>query len=723
MGAEAANGIGHGSAQPCPRPGPFQLGRWRVDPALNRIACDVESAQLEPKVMDVLVRLAAEPGEVVSKQQLLDAVWNGDFVTESVLSRAIAELRSHLGDDARNPSYIATIAKRGYRLVANASPLSEASVEPVAESSPAPGPASRPRWRARLITASGAVAALAFGIAALGSGQLARRVSHLAPPHEPARLIVLPFDNYGPEDRANFALGVTDEITSQLAMVPRLHVISRTTAVNCGRRFESIRQVAEDLDVDFVLEGSVRWETLPDGSERIRITPQLIRADDDAHVWSASFDRSSSELLAVQSEIGRRVAQQLDLTLPAAASALAASGLDAAAYQAFLDGRAHLYSDEELDYRTAVASLERAVELEPAFVRAWALLSEAYGLLVHFGIDPSPERRARARAALDRATELDPNLPEVHRARGFYLYRCQSDLEGALDELRLANKALPNDSEVMVGIAYIERRRGNWEESLASHRRALELDPWNPSFTWNMGSSLVYLRRYEEAEQTLRRAIAVAPGMRTPHFILATACLLHDGTTERARRVLDEMPGPHDERWAMMSWDLQVFDGNHRAALELVSSSGVDRWGDVPTSLSACLNEHALGRATAAEDSCSTAVRLLQEDLEDHPRDPFVRAMLAEAFALLGDRAGAAHQIQLAREIGLDDAVVAADLAVSLAYAEVLCGDLDGAVDLLEEALRSPARVSVPVLRNSADWAPLHGNPRFRSLLATLQDA
>jgi TolB-like protein/DNA-binding winged helix-turn-helix (wHTH) protein/Flp pilus assembly protein TadD len=721
MGAEAANGIDHGASDPRPGSAPFRIAGWRVDPALNRISRDGESAQIEPKVMDVLVRLAAEPGEVVSKQQLLDSVWNGDFVTESVLSRAIAELRSHLGDDARNPTYIATIAKRGYRLIAETAPLPEASVESVAEPAPEPVPPIRARWRARVITAAVAVTALIVGIAALGSGQLARRVTDFATPSDPPRLIVLPFDNYGPEERTNFALGITDEITSQLAMVPRLSVISRTTAVNYGKRSGTIRQVAEDLDVDYILEGSVRWETRPDGSERIRITPQLIRADDDAHIWSASYDRSSSELIAVQTEIGRRVAEQLNVTLPEAAGALAAAGLDTAAFQAFLDGRAHLYSDEELDYRTAIASLERAVELEPGFTRAWALLSEANGLLVHFGFDPSQERRERARQAVDRALELDPDLPELHRARGFYLYRCQGDLENSLAELRLAQASLPNDSEVLVGIAYVERRRGNWESSLASHRRALELDPWNPSFIWNMGSSLIYMRRYEEAETFLDQAIAVAPGMRTPHFILATAHLLHDGSTERARRVLDAIPGPRDERWTMALWDLEVFDGNHRAALDLVKSAGVERWKGVPTSLCACFNERTLGLDAAAEASCAEAIRLLQHDLEEQPRDPFLLAMLAEAATLVGDGAGAARQLELAREIGLDDAVVAADLAVHLAWLEMLRGDLDAAVEQLQPVLHAPARISAAVLRGSAAWAPLREHPRFQQLLASAQ--
>jgi Flp pilus assembly protein TadD len=173
----------------------------------------------------------------------------------------------------------------------------------------------------------------------------------------------------------------------------------------------------------------------------------------------------------------------------------------------------------------------------------------------------------------------------------------------------------------------------------------------------------------------------------------------------------------------MVLWDLEVFDGNHRTALDLVESAGVERWKGTPTSLCACLNQRALGLDAAAEASCAEAVGLLQQDLEEQPRNPFVLAMLAEAVTLGGDVASAAHQLQLAREIGLDDAVVAADLAVHLAWLEMLGGDLDAAVDQLQTALQTPARVSVPVLRNSADWAPLQDNPRFQRLLATPQGA
>lgn len=699
---------------------PFELAGWLVEPDLNRISRDDQAAQIEPKVMDVLVRLAAEPGEVVTKQQLLDSVWSGDFVTESVLSRAIAELRSQLGDDARNPTYIATIPKRGYRLIAESVPVHVDATDAPRTPTPTTTAHHAHRWRIPAIVAAVVLTTVALAIASFGGRSLASRVTSLGGPPEPPRLIVFPFENYGPDERANFAHGITEEITSQLAAVPGLNVISRTTAVNYDRTGKTVRQIAHDLDVDYILEGSVRWETRPDGSDRMRVTPQLIRVSEDAHVWSASYDRSPDELLAVQSEIGRLVVDRLDLEVAEAGGALAPPNLDLAAYEAFLDGRAHLSSDEESDYRTAIASLERAVELEPTFVRAWAELSEANGLMVHFGFDTSADRIERSRLALQRALELGPELPEVHRATGFFLYHCQRDFPNALAELEIAAKALPNDSEVLAGIAFIERRLGSWERSLAIHRRALELDPWNPSIVWNLASSLFYMRRYAEAEQVLDRAVAIAPGMRTPHFLKVNTYLWWDGTTERARQALEAVPGPHDDRWLMAAWRLEVVDGRYTRALKLVESNPVERWDGVPTSFFACICHRALDREKATERSCGDAIRLLRLDYQQQPRNLRTLTTLAQAEAIRGDPAEALRFARAAAEVGAEseDAVVAAELAIELARIDMLVGDIDGALDRLDAVLATPAPISVAVLRNSDEWAPLRAHPRFEQIVA-----
>lgn len=711
----------HEAAAPGPRPCPFHLAEWLIEPELNRISRSGQTAQIEPKIMDVLVRLAAEPGEVVTKRQILDSVWNGDHVTESVLSRAIAELRSELGDDARNPSYIATIPKRGYRLIAETSPIE--GPEPDSEELANATSVRRAprRLRRQVIAISAAIAVVALAIVALGGGSLARRVTSLAVQPSPPRLIVFPFDNYGPEERANFACGITEEITSQLAAVPGLHVISRTTAVNYDRTGKTVRQIAHDLHVDYILEGSVRWETRLDGSERVRITPQLIRVSEDAHVWSSSYDRSPDELLAVQSEIGRLVVDRLDLTVGESTAGFAPPQLDAAAYQEFLDGRAHLCSDEESDFRTAIASLERAVELEPGFVRAWAQLAEANGLMVHFGFDSSAERVERARQALQHALELDPDLPEVHRATGFYLYHCRRDFRNALAELDIAAAEMPNDSDVLAGIAFIERRLGNWERSLATHRRALALDPWNPYSVWNMASSLIYMRRYQEAVEILDRAASIAPRMRTPHFLKVNTYLWWDGTTDRARTALEAVPGPRDDRWTVAAWRLEVADGNYGGALGMVDATPVDRWDGIPTSFFACICHRALGDAGAAEQSCGEAIRLLRIDLERQPESLRALTTLAQAAAIEGDRVVARRCARDAATIGeqIDDAILAADLAVELARIDMLTGDVDAALDRLEAVLRRPAPISTEVLEHSAEWAPLRDHPRFRTVVET----
>ena len=481
-----------------------------------------------------------------------------------------------------------------------------------------------------------------------------------------------------------------------------------------------MRQIAQDLDVDYILEGSVRWETRPDGSDRMRITPQLIRVSEDAHVWSASYDRSPNELLAVQSEIGRLVVDRLDLEVAEAGGALTPTDLDLGAYEAFLDGTAHLSSDEESDYRTAINSLERSVELEPTFVRAWARLSEANGMMVHFGFDASADRIEQSRLALQQALELDPELPEVHRATGFYLYRCQRDFRNALAELEIAAAALPNDSEILAGIAFIERRLGNWERSLAIHRRALELDPWNPYSVWNFASSLFYMRRYEEAEQVLDRAVAIAPGMRTPHFLKINNYLWWDGTTERARQALDAVPGPRDDRWLVAAWRLDMVDGNYSRALELVESNPVERWDGVPTSFFACICHQAQGRTGAAEQSCGEAVRLLRLDYDQQPRNLRTLTTLAQAEAIRGHRGEALRLARAAAGVGdeSEDAIVAADLAIELARIDMLVGDLDWALDGLDAVLDIPAPISIAVLQNSAEWAPLRGHPRLQRLIS-----
>jgi TolB-like protein len=242
--------------EPSPRVpdlGGFQLGDWVVRQGEGTLSWGERSARLEPRVMDVLVYLAAHPERVVSKEELIEAVWGGSFVEEGALSQAIHSLRKALGDDARQPRYI----QKDHRSLEAAAPVKT----------------------------------------------------------EGTRIVVLPFENLGKPEDAYFADGLTEEITKDLASLLSLQVISRTSAIQYEGAHKTATQIGRELKVDYILEGTVRWAVGPGGLPRVRITPQLIRVANDSHVWAESFERQVQDIFEVQAEISRRVIAELGIAL------------------------------------------------------------------------------------------------------------------------------------------------------------------------------------------------------------------------------------------------------------------------------------------------------------------------------------------------------------------------------------------------------------------------
>jgi TolB-like protein/DNA-binding winged helix-turn-helix (wHTH) protein/Flp pilus assembly protein TadD len=699
---------------------PFKLGGWLVDPSLNRVTGDDQTFQVEPKVMDVLACLVRHAGSVVSKQQLIDTVWQSDFVTEGVLTRAIGELRSLLGDNARDPRYIETIPKRGYRLIAELNQVEARTPPDVSPIAPAIGGARR-----RLAVVISGVAGSALVAIALwlvfGSGTSRARHPASTSFGVAPRIVVLPFSNLGPDDEAYFAFGMAEEITSRLGAVSGLEVISRTTAFNYDRSGKTVRQIGADLDVDFVLEGSVRWEEDDNHGRRVRITPQLIRVSDDSRIWGTSYDRYLDDVFEVQTEIGRRIVAQLDIRLLASEQRAIEDHptQDFDAYQVYLRGCGHLFSDEAQDFEQAVAYLDRAVDLAPDFARAHARLSTAHASLFHYGYDTSQDRLERARHAIDRALELKPDLPEVRNALGFYFF-CARDLERALAEFQAAAAAQPNDSQAVAGIGYVQMRQGRWQESIDHLDHALELDPLNPRHLWNKGTCLTLLRRYDEAELAFNQAIEAAPGMRTPYLWKAFNYLLWDGSTRRARTTLADMPGPHDGRWLWRTFRSEVFDRRYRDALELARASQVEEYDlNTPTWTMECFCLLQLGDVGRAAATCGRALELLEDEARQQSRSYWVRVELAKVHALLGHREQALREAERARSLIPEprDAVMGPALDVDLAQVHALVGDIEGAIDLLEGALAIPSPLSPGLLSMDPVWDPIRHHPRFQRLI------
>jgi len=301
-------------------------------------------------------------------------------------------------------------------------------------------------------------------------------------------LVVLPFESLGHSEDKYFADGISEEITSRLATLPELGVISRTSAVHYSETDKIIRQIGEELGVDYVLEGTVRWDHGQGRISRVRITPQLIRVSDDTHLWTDRYDRELKDIFEVQSDIAKKVVEQLDITLlegqNRALEAKSTENLDA--YQAYLRGLHHRQYMSLSDQARVQpqAMFELAVNLDPGFARAFAELSIVHSWLYYSPGTSSQDHLAMAKAAADSAVKIQPELPEAHLALGYYWGNRNN--EAALKEFALAKEGLPNDFRVLKLRGFTQHRGGNLEAALASYKEAFELSPMDAEMAFHI---------------------------------------------------------------------------------------------------------------------------------------------------------------------------------------------------------------------------------------------
>jgi TolB-like protein/Flp pilus assembly protein TadD len=327
------------------------------------------------------------------------------------------------------------------------------------------------------------------------------------------KIVVLPFENLGASEDEFFAAGITEELINKLALVRELGVISRSSAFQYDRAGKNMRQIGDDFGVEYVLEGTVRWARPAGGASQVRISPQLVRISDDTSLWAGTYDRTMDNIFEIQSEIAGEVIDQLGVVLlDSERSAVDSRPTEnAEAYQAYLRGRQYLAraDQSEADQRLAVRMFERAVKEDPGFALAYAALSRSRSALVHWGHERTDEQRRLARDAAEQALALAPAAPEAHLAMGYYHYWCNKDYGPALEEFAVARKKLPRSSELLVAIAYVERRQGEWDAAVGHLEEAIRLSPTDSTVTQDLAETLMALRRYDEALATLTRAISL----------------------------------------------------------------------------------------------------------------------------------------------------------------------------------------------------------------------
>ena len=549
------------------------------------------------------------------------------------------------------------------------------------------------------------------------------------PPSKEKVLVVLPFENLGPAEDEYFAAGITDAITARLAVIRGLGVISRQSAIQYKDREKNTRQIAKELDVDYILEGTVQRERPSDPTSRVRIIPQLIRASDDRHVWAETYDDDMSEIFRLQSDLAERVAQALDITLlePERQALESRPTENIEAYEYYLRGNEYLYrSYLENDFRIAIGMYDKAVELDPMFTLAYAQLSRPHSMMYWFYYDRSEQRLAMAKQAVDKAFQLNPELPEAHLALGHYYYHGRLDYDRALEQFAIVRKIQPNNGELLSWIGYVQRRQGKFEQALANIKKASELDPLSNVLAWEVGLTFMLLRRYPEAERYYERAISLAPDLPECYNSKAWLYLLWQGSTEKARAVLEKglenVKSAENADIVNSLVNIDVFDGNYQEAVDRLSlkSEDIDNlWYFIPNALRYALIYGYMNKKELEEKYYDKARSILESQIKERPEDARFHSSLGIAYAGLGRKEDAVREGKYAVELlpVTKDAWRGTCRVKDLARIYVMVGEYDKAVDELEFLLSIPSELSIPLLRLDPAWAPLRDHPRFKGLL------
>ena len=498
----------------------LRIGVWRVDPSLDEISREGASVKLEPRTMRLLIYLAEHAGEVVSVDQLLDHVWKDVVVTPNSVYTAVAALRRVLGDDPKEPTYIVNILRRGYRLVAAVAPWVDSPPSDSGVSAPdtSVAPVAPPLAAPRRLPWS---RVLGPGIALLVILAVSFTYVLTRPPHK-VMLAVLPFTNLtGDPQREYFADGMTEELISQLGSLDPDHlgVIARTSAMAYKGSPKDAAQIARELGVNYLFEGSIRG---PSG--RVRVTAQLIATADQTHLWAESFDREASDILKLQSEVSRTIADKIRIKLSPQTTArlIRAPSLNPQAHEAFLEGLEAENLRTRQGLEQAIVHFGRAIALEPNYADAYAELARTYSLATVVGLGSPTETMPQARDAAVKALQIDDTVATAHTTLGVVHAHFAFDWAAAEREFRRGIELNPSDAYAHLFYSNsLLSPLGRHDEAIAEMNIAVRLDPLSAPVDSFVGRSYVWARRYEEALARMQEATRRHPNFPLNHVRLA----------------------------------------------------------------------------------------------------------------------------------------------------------------------------------------------------------
>jgi TolB-like protein/DNA-binding winged helix-turn-helix (wHTH) protein/Tfp pilus assembly protein PilF len=547
---------------PVDNPFLLRFGLFKLDPQ----ACELRKGEtllhLPPQPCKVLAMLASHPNKVFTREEIQHEIWGADtFVDfDQGLNAAVRQIRAALCDDAETPRYIETLPRRGYRFIGRItapSPPSEfgkqgsgVAVESAEWPVAARGALRRLLWKFAAGLVLVGVAALLLW---LNADKLRARIFATPRSIDIHSVAVLPFKNLSKDtEQEYFVDGMTDELITDLAKFGNLRVISHTSVERYKAGKRSLPEIARELGVDAVLEGSVMRS-----GDHVRVTAQLIRAANDEHIWAQSYDRNLVDALAVQGDIAQDIAKQIRVqATPEGRARKADLPLPSfEAQDAYMRGRYEWNKRTPQGLLRARAFFRQALDRNPNYALAWVGVADTEYLLSSFGYDMVPPREGmpRAKAAAKRALELDDGLGEAHASLALVTWAYDWNWPAAESEYKRALELNPSYASAHhfygIGLA----SQGRFEESIAEQKHALELDPLSRIISVQLGRMLWYARRYNEAAVSLRKIVELEPDFFPGHEALGMVAVSAGHDDEALRQLRRARELAPDSTFALMN--------------------------------------------------------------------------------------------------------------------------------------------------------------------------